>query len=71
MDDVRARAATVRLAVFDIDGVFTDGRIWIGSDGVEYKAFSVRDGYGVKAILAAACRSPSSRGGPRRQWTSG
>jgi len=53
MDELRARAANVQLAVFDIDGVFTDGRIWIGSDGVEYKAFSVRDGYGVKSILAA------------------
>lgn len=53
MDAVRALAANIKLAVFDIDGVFTDGRIWIGSDGVEYKAFSVRDGYGVKAILAA------------------
>ena len=49
----RAVAAAIRLAVFDVDGVFTDGRIWIGSDGVEYKSFSVRDGYGVKALLAA------------------
>lgn len=46
-------AAGVRLAVFDIDGVFTDGRIWMGTDGVEYKAFSVRDGVGVKQLLAA------------------
>ncbi len=46
-------AAGVRLAVFDIDGVFTDGRIWMGTDGVEFKAFSVRDGVGVKQLLAA------------------
>jgi 3-deoxy-D-manno-octulosonate 8-phosphate phosphatase (KDO 8-P phosphatase) len=46
-------AARIRLAVFDIDGVFTDGRIWLGSDGVELKAFSVRDGVGVKQLLAA------------------
>lgn len=46
-------AAGVQLAVFDIDGVFTDGRIWMGTDGVEYKAFSVRDGVGIKQLLAA------------------
>mgnify|MGYP001134327529 FL=1 len=53
MPDLQARAACIRMAVFDIDGVFTDGRIWLGSDGVEYKSFSVRDGFGIKALLAA------------------
>lgn len=53
MDGLRELAAGVRLAVFDIDGVFTDGRIWMGSDGVEFKAFSVRDGVGIKQLLAA------------------
>jgi CBS domain-containing protein len=65
-----ARSAQSSLAVFDIDGVFTDGRLWIGSDGVEYKAFSVRDGVGVKATVGrrhrgghhfrAAPRAPST-----------
>ncbi|HLT90682.1 MAG TPA: HAD hydrolase family protein [Woeseiaceae bacterium] len=49
--DNRSRA--VRLAVFDVDGVFTDGRIWISDDGVESKAFCVQDGYGIKALLGA------------------
>lgn len=53
MAELAQRAARIRLAVFDVDGVFTDGRIWLGSDGVEYKAFSVRDGFGIKALLAA------------------
>lgn len=53
MGSLREKAAQAKLAVFDIDGVFTDGRLWLGSDGVEYKAFSVRDGVGVKALLAA------------------
>ncbi len=53
MAGLRDIAAGVRLAVFDVDGVFTDGRIWMGTDGVEYKAFSVRDGVGVKQLLAA------------------
>ena len=53
MGALRDVASGVRLAVFDIDGVFTDGRIWMGSDGVEHKAFSVRDGVGIKQLLAA------------------
>lgn len=53
MADAREMAAGVRLAVFDIDGVFTDGRIWMGTDGTEFKAFCVRDGVGVKQLLAA------------------
>jgi 3-deoxy-D-manno-octulosonate 8-phosphate phosphatase (KDO 8-P phosphatase) len=53
MGELEQRAARIRLAVFDVDGVFTDGRIWLGSDGVEYKAFSVRDGVGIKALLRA------------------
>lgn len=53
MTELEQRAARIRLAVFDVDGVFTDGRIWLGSDGVEYKAFSVRDGFGIKALLRA------------------
>jgi 3-deoxy-D-manno-octulosonate 8-phosphate phosphatase (KDO 8-P phosphatase) len=53
MSGLEEIARNVRLAVFDIDGVFTDGRLWMGSDGVEYKAFSVRDGVGIKQLLAA------------------
>jgi 3-deoxy-D-manno-octulosonate 8-phosphate phosphatase (KDO 8-P phosphatase) len=53
MDGLRELAAGVKLAVFDVDGVFTDGRIWMGTDGDELKAFSVRDGVGVKQLLAA------------------
>lgn len=53
MTAARDIAAGIRLAVFDVDGVFTDGVIWLGTDGAEYKSFSVRDGVGVKGLLAA------------------
>jgi 3-deoxy-D-manno-octulosonate 8-phosphate phosphatase (KDO 8-P phosphatase) len=47
-------AAAIRLVVFDVDGVFTDGRLFLDSNGVEtHKIFHVRDGYGVKRLLAA------------------
>jgi len=53
MSDLHARAMRIRLAVFDCDGVFTDGRLWLGDDGHEYKSFHVHDGVGIKRLLAA------------------
>ena len=41
----------VRLLVCDVDGVFSDGRIYLGNAGEELKAFHTRDGYGVKALV--------------------
>lgn len=48
-----ARAAGIRLAVFDCDGVFTDGRLWLGDDGAEYKSFHVHDGAGIVRLIDA------------------
>ena len=48
---LKKAAAALELIVFDVDGVFTDGRIWIDSSGVESKAFHVRDGHGIKLLL--------------------
>ena len=45
--EIMDRATRIELAVFDVDGVMTDGRIMLGSDGREYKAFNVRDGHGL------------------------
>ena len=52
-DQLLARAAAIRLVVFDCDGVFTDGRLYIGDDGRETKAFHVHDGHGVVRLLEA------------------
>lgn len=41
----------IRLLVCDVDGVFSDGRIYMGNQGEEIKAFHTLDGYGIKAIL--------------------
>ncbi|HTY22276.1 MAG TPA: 3-deoxy-8-phosphooctulonate synthase [Desulfomonilaceae bacterium] len=38
----------IRLMVFDVDGVLTDGKITFGSGGLEIKSFHVRDGHGIK-----------------------
>jgi 2-dehydro-3-deoxyphosphooctonate aldolase (KDO 8-P synthase) len=41
----------VRLIVFDVDGVLTDGRITFGSGDLEIKSFNVRDGHGIKIAM--------------------
>jgi 3-deoxy-D-manno-octulosonate 8-phosphate phosphatase (KDO 8-P phosphatase) len=50
--DIRERAARIRLAVFDVDGVLTDGKLWYTADGHELKAFHAHDGLGLKRLLA-------------------
>jgi len=51
MQDVQQRAAQVRLVVFDVDGVLTDGRLYYTDDGLELKAFHSRDGHGMKLLM--------------------
>jgi len=40
----------IKLVVFDVDGVFSDGQIYLGNNNEELKAFNTKDGYGVKAL---------------------
>lgn len=47
------RAQDVRAAIFDVDGVLTDGRIYIGEHGETVKAFSTLDGHGLKLLVQA------------------
>ncbi len=47
------RLRRLRLVVFDVDGVITDGRIWHGADGAEWRCSSVRDGLGIKLLRGA------------------
>lgn len=49
-------AKLVRLLVLDVDGVLTDGRLYYGAKGEALKAFHVRDGHGIKQMLAAGVR---------------
>ncbi len=53
MQDLLTKAALIQLVIFDVDGVLTDGRLYLGSDGSEFKAFHVRDGHGIKMLLEA------------------
>lgn len=48
--EVFDRAKKIKLLVCDVDGVFSDGRIYLGNDGEELKAFHTKDGFGIKAL---------------------
>ena len=50
MQDILERARNVRLVIFDVDGVLTDGSLFLGDDGQEYKAFNSRDGHGMTML---------------------
>ncbi len=51
MRDLLTKAAQIELVIFDVDGVLTDGRLYLGNDGNEFKAFHIRDGHGIKMLL--------------------
>lgn len=45
-----ARAQSVRLVAFDIDGVMTDGGLYLSDSGEEFKRFNSLDGHGLKML---------------------
>jgi 3-deoxy-D-manno-octulosonate 8-phosphate phosphatase (KDO 8-P phosphatase) len=55
--DALARARRVRLVIFDVDGVLTDGRLWYGPNGEELKAFHAFDGHGIKLLLMGGLKT--------------
>ena len=52
-DRLIARLAAIRLLSLDCDGVLTDGGLYYAADGTELRRFDVRDGVGIKSLLAA------------------
>lgn len=49
-EDIKQRAKNIRLALFDVDGVLTDGNIHIDSQGEEVKTFNTQDGHGIRLL---------------------
>jgi 3-deoxy-D-manno-octulosonate 8-phosphate phosphatase (KDO 8-P phosphatase) len=45
--------ASIELLILDVDGVLTDGRLYFGAKGEALKVFHVRDGHGIKLLMAA------------------
>ena len=47
-EEIRTRAAAIRMVLLDVDGVLTDGKLYLGKDGQELRAFYVRDGLSIR-----------------------
>ena len=56
MKDILEKAKKIKLLVFDVDGVLTDGSLIVGDDGQEYKAFFSKDGLGMKMLQATGVK---------------
>lgn len=52
LEEAIGRARGVRLAIFDVDGVLTDGTLYFGPSGEALKAFNTLDGHGLKMLQA-------------------
>lgn len=50
MRDILEKAEKIKVVIFDVDGVLTDGRLYLTEEGKEIKAFHSRDGHGMKML---------------------
>ena len=55
--DVVARAGSIKLLIMDVDGVLTDGHIYIRDNGEEIKSFHTLDGHGLKMLQASGVQT--------------
>jgi 3-deoxy-D-manno-octulosonate 8-phosphate phosphatase (KDO 8-P phosphatase) len=55
--DLNQRAARIKLMIFDVDGVLTDGSLHYGADGEALKTFNVHDGLGIKLLQEAGIKT--------------
>jgi 3-deoxy-D-manno-octulosonate 8-phosphate phosphatase (KDO 8-P phosphatase) len=46
----------IKALFFDVDGVLTDGRIYLAGDGREFKVFDTKDGHGIRKAIAAGLK---------------
>ncbi len=51
--ELKSKASKIKMAVFDVDGVMTDGSITYDENGREYKTFNAKDGQGIVMITKA------------------
>jgi 3-deoxy-D-manno-octulosonate 8-phosphate phosphatase (KDO 8-P phosphatase) len=53
---VNRQSSIIRALFFDVDGVLTDGRIYLAGNGREFKVFDTKDGYGIRKAIAAGLK---------------
>ena len=56
MQHILEKAKNIRLVIFDVDGVLTDGSLYLTDSGEEIKAFNSQDGHGLKMLKASGVR---------------
>lgn len=56
MKDILSKAKNIELVIFDVDGVMTDGSLFMGDNGEEYKAFNSQDGHGMRMLQEGGVR---------------
>lgn len=66
--DLLQRGKNIKLAIFDVDGVLTDGRLYFLEDGSEFKTFNTLDGQGIKMLRPPVCKQPLSVVERHRLW---
>ncbi len=57
MNDLLKRTQAIKLAIFDVDGVLTDGKLYFLVDGSEFKTFNTLDGQGIKMLINSGVRT--------------
>jgi len=51
--EIQRRAQRIRLLALDVDGVLTDGGVYVLEDGTEFRRFDIKDGLGLKRVMEA------------------
>jgi 3-deoxy-D-manno-octulosonate 8-phosphate phosphatase (KDO 8-P phosphatase) len=49
--ELHERMRRLRLMIFDVDGILTDGTLYLSDTGMEMKAFNAHDGHGLKMLM--------------------
>ena len=60
---ISKKLSSIKLLVLDVDGVLTDGQVYIDSNGNETKRFNVKDGLGIKLLQEAGIKVALISGG--------
>ena len=53
MQEVLEKAKNIQVVIFDVDGILTDGTLYLTDGGEEIKAFNCHDGHGMKMLKAS------------------
>ncbi len=48
--ELQGKMRKIKMLIMDVDGTLTDGKIYLGNDGEELKAFNVKDGLGINLL---------------------